>query len=100
MSIVTTKCCQIVALNLSMVLHCNCFNLFIFKRQPTPPQGIVANASLSEEQRQLAQLSLNSYSFPVESMVVRPSDGTVLSHINANDLLAMGDASNFIESIM
>lgn len=38
-------------------------------------------------------------SFPVESMVIRPEDGKVLSHINANKLLDTS-ASSVLESIM
>lgn len=46
------------------------------------------------------QLSLDSYVFPVESMVVRPSDGEVLNRINANDLLATVSEAGIVESLL
>lgn len=51
-------------------------------------------------QQNLVQLSLDSYQFPVESMVVSPADGTVLSRINANDLMATADQAGVISSIL
>lgn len=41
----------------------------------------------------------NPFSFPVESMVIRPQDGKVLSHINANKLLDSASGT-VLESIM
>jgi hypothetical protein len=46
------------------------------------------------------QLALDSYGFPVESMVIRPTDGAVLSHINANALLDLGSEANILDMIM
>ena len=60
----------------------------------------MANTSFPAEQRRLVQLSLDSYIFPVESMVVRPSDGEVLNRINANDLLATVTDVGIIESLL
>ena len=60
----------------------------------------MANTSFPAEQRQLVQLSLDSYHFPVESMVVRPSDGEVLNHINANNLLDISANAGLIQSFL
>ena len=38
--------------------------------------------------------------FPVQSMVVRPEDGVVLSQLNANELLDHGADAGIIESLM
>ena len=38
----------------------------------------------------LTQLTLLSTRFPVESMVIRPTDGAVVHRVNANDLLHGG----------
>ena len=40
-----------------------------------------------------------AHSFPVESMVIRPEDGRVLSHVNANHLLDT-NPSTILESLM
>ena len=56
--------------------------------------------SIPEEQRQLAQISLDSYEFPVESMVVNPGDGVVLGQINANNLMDIASNAGIIESIL
>ena len=56
-------------------------------------QSIVANQSeenLPHAQR--AQHALDSYSFPVQSMIQRV-DGTVIGKLNANDLLNMDSTS-------
>ena len=38
--------------------------------------------------------------FPVQSMVVRPEDGVVLSQLNANELLDHGADAGIIESLL
>ena len=89
----------------------------------------MANESIPEQQRKLVELSLDSYKyvwsgtfvaslfnythtphmyahahthnrFPVQSMVVRPEDGVVLSQLNANELLDHGADAGIIESLM
>lgn len=49
---------------------------------------------MSEDQKKLAQLSLASYNFPVEMMVVR-NDGHVIAHENANEFLHADEGDNF-----
>jgi hypothetical protein len=62
-------------------------------------EDIAGNSSATDWQRERTRLALDSYSFPVESMVIRPEDGKVLSHINANKLLDTS-ASSILESII
>lgn len=50
-------------------------------------QEIIANESLSSEERDFGRLALNAYSFPVESLVIDPQANRVTHAINANELL-------------
>lgn len=52
-------------------------------------KDIQANAT-DPEHVQLASKTLDAYTFPVEMMVIL-SDGTVVHHVNANDLLDSQD---------
>lgn len=58
-----------------------------------PMQAIIGNQSAGNVlDAQRAKHALDNYSFPVQSMVQK-SDGTVISKVNANDLLNMDSTS-------
>eukprot|EP00731_Ephydatia_muelleri_P027941 Em0019g814a len=50
-------------------------------------EDLIKNTSATEEHRKFGRLAMDAYKFPVESMVIRPTDGAVVHRVNANDLL-------------
>eukprot|EP00731_Ephydatia_muelleri_P027938 Em0019g811a len=53
-------------------------------------EDLIKNTSATEEHRKFGRLAMDAYKFPVESMVIRPTDGAVVHRVNANDLLHGG----------
>ncbi|CAH1261485.1 SELENON [Branchiostoma lanceolatum] len=56
-------------------------------------ESVKSNSSVPEHKK-LAKMALDSYVFPVEMMVSLPN-GTVVHHLNANDLLDISSTESF-----
>lgn len=54
------------------------------------------NDTITDSQR--AQHALDNYAFPVESMV-QQMDGTVISKVNANDILDINSKSDLFDNM-
>eukprot|EP00058_Branchiostoma_floridae_P018992 XP_002604481.1 hypothetical protein BRAFLDRAFT_79218 [Branchiostoma floridae] len=54
----------------------------------------IKNSSSVPRHKELATMALGAYVFPVEMMVSLPN-GTVVHHLNANDLLDMSSGESF-----
>ena len=48
---------------------------------------MIANSSVNQEVKDLLQKTVDSYEFPVQSMIMRPDTGDIVHMINANNLM-------------
>ena len=52
-------------------------------------EDLMANASVNQEVKDLLQKTMDSYEFPVQSMIMRPDTGDIVHMINANNLMEL-----------
>lgn len=63
-------------------------------------EDIVGDVEMSSRDKQLAQSALDSYKFPVQSMVIEPREGRVLRGLNANELMDTQEETFHLDSIL
>ncbi|KAI6654765.1 selenoprotein N-like [Oopsacas minuta] len=59
-------------------------------------EDLMANSSVKQEVKDLLKKTMDSYEFPVQSMVMRPDTGDIVHMINANKLMEFRDSEDAI----
>lgn len=63
-------------------------------------EDIVSDNEMGSHDKKLAQSALDAYKFPVQSMVMEPTEGRVISGLNANELLDNVDDTSIVDKLL